>query len=339
MLLGGLWFGKGKPSPNLFLKPLFDELLALKEGIQCSVYGMVEPVLIKVGILAGTGDSPAKATFMMHKYFNGFYGCVKCISKGEKSLRTKIHFVHPYQQDFNLRTDENYLQHLADLRRLREHNPAVKDKMGIKGPTVLKNLSISSFIRSVSVDIMHALFQGTFKTLMDYWFGDKYGAEVFNNMERKDVVSHYLCAIIPPRCIERIPQSLSKIKFWKASEYQSFLFYYSLPILSLVIEQVYFNHFKLLYLGIILLCQDSISEADIALSQTLLDEIVQQFETLYDVSRMNYNLHILRHLTDIVRDLGPLWTSSCFKFEHFNGILKYLVHGTQYVGLQVQNRN
>ena len=103
--------------------------------------------------------------------------------------------------------------------------------------------------------------------------------------------------------------------------------------MSVVIEQVYFNHFKLLYLGISLLCQNSVSAADIALSQTLLDEYVKQYEQLYGLRHMSFNVHLLRHLPKVVEELGPLWITTCFMFEDLNGSLKHLVHGTQYAAL------
>ena len=50
---------------------------------------------------------------------------------------------------------------------------------------------------------------------------------------------------------------------------------------------------------------------------------------------MSINVHLLLHLPDTVRELGPLWVYSCFHFEGQNGILKNLIHGTQKVDLQL----
>ena len=43
----------------------------------------------------------------------------------------------------------------------------------------------------------------------------------------------------------------------------------------------------------------------------------------------------LLHLADDVRNLGPLWTHSCFPFESYNGNLLKHFHGTQNVELQI----
>ena len=50
---------------------------------------------------------------------------------------------------------------------------------------------------------------------------------------------------------------------------------------------------------------------------------------------MSANIHLLLHLTDTVRQLGPLWAYSFFYFEGHSGTLKSLVHGTQHVDSQV----
>ena len=50
---------------------------------------------------------------------------------------------------------------------------------------------------------------------------------------------------------------------------------------------------------------------------------------------MSCNLHILLHLPQIVRDLGPIWICSCFPFEDLNGKLKKLVHGSKCADLQI----
>ena len=49
---------------------------------------------------------------------------------------------------------------------------------------------------------------------------------------------------------------------------------------------------------------------------------------------MTINIHSLLHLCDDVRDLGPLWSHSCFPFENMNGILKNMYHGSQHIDKQ-----
>lgn len=51
---------------------------------------------------------------------------------------------------------------------------------------------------------------------------------------------------------------------------------------------------------------------------------------------MSANVHGLLHLPDVVKNLGPLWSHSCFPFESANGHILKLFHGSQGVEKQVQ---
>lgn len=51
------------------------------------------------------------------------------------------------------------------------------------------------------------------------------------------------------------------------------------------------------------------------------------FESLYGKHYVTMNIHLLRHLSDAVIYLGPLWSQSMFAFEQSNGELVSLVNG------------
>ena len=53
------------------------------------------------------------------------------------------------------------------------------------------------------------------------------------------------------------------------------------------------------------------------------------------VKFQTFNVHQLLHLPEVVRDLGPLWSNSCFPFEDYNGDLRDLFHETRNVDGQV----
>lgn len=313
MLLGGLWFGTGKFDPNLFSKPIYDELCKLKAGFDFKIPFRSDLVKFHVGLLCGTCDTPAKSTFFCHTAFNGLYGCLKCLTRGLKSVESGMVFVYPFEEQLSLRTDESYCRHIARTQTIRQTN-RTKTVFGVKGPSYLHKMLLVSPISSTSIDIMHCGFLGIQKTLMSLWFDKKYRSEEFSLYGCKKIVNDFLTSIKPPHFIQRCPQSLNKLAFWKSSEYESFLFFYSLPILSVIMNSVYFNHFMLYYLGLSLLCQESILESDIILSQALLD-FVKKYEVLYGLRHMTHNLHGLRHLPSIVTALGPLFCTTCYLFE------------------------
>ncbi|KAK3918221.1 Putative F-box protein [Frankliniella fusca] len=333
MVLGGLWFGTGKFDPNLFLKPIHDELLTLRRGIYFKVHSFNESILFQVAMLCGTCDAPGKSSFFRHIQFNGLFGCMKCLTRGLKSAASGNVFVYPFEEQLPLRSEGTLSRHLNYLK----DNPGAKVRFGVKGPSYLHRMLLLSSVRSTSIDIMHCVFLGVQKSMLDLLFGKKYKGAEFSLSSCLNVVNEYLENIKPPHFLQRCPQPLSKLAFWKASEYQSFFFFYSLPIFSTIMDPVYFHHFLNFYQGVYLLCQDSVTAGDIQMSQLLLDNFVKRFQQLYGLRHMTFNLHCLRHLPSVVEELGPLWTSTCFLFEDLNGTLKHLVHGTQHIGLQVQS--
>ena len=124
-----------------------------------------------------------------------------------------------------------------------------------------------------------------------------------------------LLSIKPISEISRAPRSFSDRKHWKASEFRSFLLYYSIPILQGILPTKYYKHYLLLVTSLRKLLGTSIEQKDIDKEMTI-------------------NIHTLNHLPHTVQDLGPLWVYSCFFFESLNGILLQHVHGTQGLGLQ-----
>lgn len=333
MLLAGLWFGTGKFDPNVFLKPIYDEMCRLRQGITVNIPSLLNPtVILKAALLCGTADSPGKSGFFRHTQFNGLFGCMKCLTRGLKSQASGNVFVYPYEEQLALRSDNTLTTHLTYLR-----DTGKKVRFGVKGPSFLHKMLLLCSIRSTSIDIMHLLFLGCQKTLLELWFGKAHKNKEFSLFNCTKIVNDYLKSVKPPHFLQRCPQPLSKLAFWKASEYQSFFFFYSLPVLSIIMDPVYFNHYLLLYQGIYLLCQESVSDDDIQMSQQLLDLFVKRFQELYGLRYMSSNLHGLRHLPAVVAELGPLQFSTCFLFEDLNGMLKHLTHGTQHIGLQVQS--
>ena len=80
---------------------------------------------------------------------------------------------------------------------------------------------------------------------------------------------------------------------------------------------------------------DSISFEELDHAEKLLQHFCLMFSALYSAGKETINIHSLLHLADDVRNLGPLWTHSCFPFESYNGNLLKLFHGTQNVELQI----
>ena len=131
--------------------------------------------------------------------------------------------------------------------------------------------------------------------------------------------------INPPSCITRLPRSLiANFGHLKAFELRTFLLFYSIPCLYGILPHGYVQHYILLVEAIYLLLPDSISPIDIRKASALLKHFCIRIKELNAARYETYNVRCLLHLTERVKDLGPLRTHSCFCFEDFNGELRSL---------------
>lgn len=142
-----------------------------------------------------------------------------------------------------------------------------------------------------------------------------------------------------PGEIRRKLRSLSTVHYWKASEFCSFLLFYSLPSLSGIPPAKYRNHWFLLVQGMYLLLQSEVTEEERLQAEKCLKNFVIYAVPLYGQEYITYNMHLLTHLARAVELYGPLWSVSAFPFESHNGALKNSFNGTQHVPAQICKRN
>lgn len=133
----------------------------------------------------------------------------------------------------------------------------------------------------------------------------------------------------------RLPRSVTCRKYWKASEFRNFLLYYSVPCLRGILPTEYYNHLLFLVHGIYTLLKGSISIEELTTAHISVSTFHKQFQDLYGLRNMRYNLHLLNHIAQCVLDWGPLWANSAFGYEDGNRMRMKLFHGTQGVSVQI----
>ena len=102
-------------------------------------------------------------------------------------------------------------------------------------------------------------------------------------------------------------------------------------VMSTILPVPFYKHLLLLVEAVFLLSGSTISLHDLNKADACLFQFVVQFQQLYGINNMNYNVHQLLHLTKTVTDWGPLSCYSSYTFEGFNMVLLKLFHGTQAV--------
>ena len=329
LIMVGLWGSKSKPHPNVFLKHTYHQLEKLRNGIEVQIGDSGEKRFIKVILLCGTCDTPARASFMNLKTHSGFHSCPQCLTEGEKSKRTGDVTVFPFEEELELRSSASYEEHVRES--VRTKSPC----QGVKGPSLLSFMLYFCILKTTSIDVMHAVYMGIVKQLLNLWFNPHYSKSPFSLSKHTKAVNDILFNLRLPHFVQRFPVAVDKLSFWKASLLRNFFFYFMLPILKVFMSAVYYEHLTLLVEAISLLNGSSISHSDILKADELLCKFVKDFENLYGLRHMSFNIHLLRHLGAVVRNLGPLWVTSCFGFEDLNGKLADLAFGNKDAALQI----
>ena len=101
------------------------------------------------------------------------------------------------------------------------------------------------------------------------------------------------------------------------------------------LPQPYINHWCLLVCAMHILLNASISSNDLHLASEYLKAFYEKAPELYPSIVCTANLHSVIHISQFVKDWGPLWCYSTFGYENLNGFLLRQCHGTGNVLPQV----
>ncbi|XP_044585098.1 uncharacterized protein LOC123265424 isoform X1 [Cotesia glomerata] len=327
-LLLGYWFDDKKPYMNNFIYRFREELHSITEGVQ--IYLPDNNVIVVRGVvLMGVCDQPAKSDCFNFMLYNADFGCTSCLSKGQ-SLRTDaggtVH-VYPHEPQVQLRTSQQTVTH---------GNLATPDEpvMGVKGNSALC-LIMPDFIRGTAIDRMHCSDGGVIKKILSLLFDATYSDNVFSLRGVINQIDNRLIGIRPPKFIHRLPRTITDLKHWKASELKVFCFYYAIPLFEGIMQLDYFQNFVKLIIGLYILSCDIVTDEMIAVARDFLNSFVREFQQLYGLRYCSINIHLLVHLPDSVKNLGPLWAHTCYESEDLNGQILKLFHSTWHIDTQL----
>lgn len=330
VIVAGLFYGQNKPNPFELLFPLLSEFRHLFDhGIKLIRDGKLYdflPIIIHCCC-----DLPARALIQNFKCPTGKSACPICTHPGTPNKENgRVYTRYSKQkQASNLRTHSDTIKHAA------------KKMHGVKGLSCLMALPKFDIIRGVPTDYMHNVLLGALKRLLSIWLGDiKITSTNFKAISKQNQIqlNRRLCELKPYTNISHRPRSLEHRAQFRAIEYKYLLFYYLRYALNNLLEKRYIDHFELLSAAIYLLSKSEVREEEIQLSENMLNQFCDLFESYFGISSVTMNIHLLRHYGHFVRNSGPLWSYSVFAFESNMGVLSRYWSGGPFVIDQIAKK-
>ncbi|XP_074098523.1 uncharacterized protein LOC141527112 isoform X2 [Cotesia typhae] len=272
-------------------------------------------------------DSVARPVIQNRFQFNGYLGCSWCYATGVYDSSVMRYPIT--QQVPLLRPNQSHIKDVEQVEKLG------KSINGVKGNCAMLELKHFDCVWGFPLDYMHGILLGVSRHLWALW--TKQGTPYYlNPQQRKKIMARQL-HIKRPQEIHRLVRTVDQTAKWKASEWESWLLFDSVPCLAGILDEKCFQSYLLLVSSIYTLMTDNISEEDLLLCKINLLQFVRDCQLIYDVNSMTFNLHSLLHVVESVRQSGPLWSSSAFPFESMIFLIKRYITGVSGVSNQIVN--
>lgn len=229
-------------------------------------------------------------------------GCSKCMKKFPGPIGDKDY------SRFNKASwpERNIVDHRKNVDTINKCN-TVTGKCGLEskfGCRYSVSLELPYFdpIRMAIIDPMHNLFLGTAKHILkDVWI--KRGLISSNDFL---TIQKCIDSMNVPRYVGRIPYKIaSSFSGFTADQFKSWTNIFSLICLHTILPQQDLKCWRKFVMASRIVCQDTLSKAEIDLVDALFVEFCREVETLYGKEVIIPNMHLHCHLIIISR----LWSS------------------------------
>lgn len=333
VLTVGLYYGEHKPDCMEYFEPFVCELKTLRDrGISVTIEN--EKYVFVPLVTHCVVDLPAKRMLQCIKQYNGRNACTYCkhpgcdiiVSGKKKAIRYTTGAYSP-------RSD---IETLKAMNK-KTFDPASSD--GIMGISCLVSLPKFKIINGFGIDYMHCVGLGLVRKLLGFYANPKYHKRSFYLTKTKlALLDRKLMSIKPISEINRKPKPIKNRSEYTANELRSILLYYFPVCLIDILPSKHVENFQHLSFAIYTLLKQSISRDDLIEAEHKLREFVKGYENLYGKHEMVMNVHLVTHMVESVKYLGPLWTQSAFPFERNNGILLKSINGSTDILDQISSK-
>ena len=327
ILIVGIMIVRHETKPdlmNLFINEFMKQARCLlSDGLKIKLPGHDEEIILKFAPVCVVADSVARPILQNRLQYNGYSGCSYCYHNGQHVYKAGMKY--PFlENESKLRTHSSHMEDVANVKSLG--CPTVR---GVKGESAFCSKPNVDMVWGFPLDYVHNSILGVTEQMWAEW--DK---NVLSPEQRREI-DELILLIHTPRDLHRVPQKISTKSIWKATHWKSWLIFYSLPILSKFLPKDMLEHYALFVNSIYALLQMEITEEQLRKCEEDFMIFVANFQMLYGIEKMTFNVHILLHAVHSVRMSGPLWGTSAFPFEHNIHSLKDTVNGPKSVEQQM----
>ncbi|KAJ2920000.1 hypothetical protein MD484_g408, partial [Candolleomyces efflorescens] len=302
--------GPKKPKDfDSFYWPAIEELMKLARGIRCLDRARLEHFWLRAYLILCFGDIPAISMIMRIKGHNGLVPCRMCKIEGLRipNSRNPVHYIpldrskHPSTRanpsaikvydphSLPRRTHEEFVAQAREVQfaGTNAESEALAKKYGIKGLSILLNLSSLIFPLSFPYDFMHLIFENVMKNLILLWTGAYKGIdEGSGEYELAEPVWEAIGAATAasgptiPSAFGASPPNVADDKSASTADTWSFWLQYLGPVLLArkFRRPIYFDHFIKLVKLVRICLQFEITDADVATLREGFPEWVKEYE-------------------------------------------------------------
>lgn len=339
VILAGLHYGD-KPNMYEYTFPLVSEMCALQDN-PIKFYIENDCLYVIPHITAICCDLPAKSEIQQITQYNGYFACTICLHPGcaikiETNQRTIIRYTET-------NTKHNKRNHSDTLEKMRKiyKNPALNVYLnsGVKGCSFAALLPKFDLVNGFAIDYLHCVLLGDMGSMLDNFLNSiNKNKPFYINVKNKKILEKRILGTKMNREFSRVPRKLCEYKNYKGNELRTLLLFILPVCLDGILDKKYVRNLQLFSSCIYKLLGTKISVNDLNQTEVELNYFVEQYQVLYGANKMVMNIHLVKHLVESVRHLGPLWAQSLFVYEDFNGYLLKLVNGTTNVLSQIASK-
>lgn len=127
-------------------------------------------------------------------------------------------------------------------------------------------------------------------------------------------------ALVPP--FVRASNFLDGLENWSSGQMLDWILHFSLPCLADKWSIARQQHWACLVKAVHLLSLSQVSEQQLQMAQECIDVFLRHLDHFYPKDALTLPLHLLTHLVEATRRLGPLWATASNRFHETHQVIK-----------------